>query len=63
MLRNASELKHFTIRATDGEIGTVEDIYFDDETWAIRYLTVETDPRSSPPNRPRCSACDKDQSW
>jgi len=42
MLRNASDLKGFTIRATDGEIGTVEDTYFDDETWAIRYLTVDT---------------------
>jgi hypothetical protein len=26
------------IRATDGEIGTVDQLYFDDETWAIRYL-------------------------
>jgi hypothetical protein len=42
MLRNASDLKGFAIRATDGEIGSVEDIYFDDETWAIRYLTVNT---------------------
>jgi hypothetical protein len=42
MLRNASDLKGFTIRATDGEIGTVEDTYFDDETWAMRYLTVDT---------------------
>ena len=31
-----------TIRATDGELGTVDELYFDDETWAIRYLTVET---------------------
>jgi hypothetical protein len=30
------------IRAKDGEIGTVDQLYFDDETWAIRYLTVET---------------------
>jgi hypothetical protein len=35
-------LKGFTIRATDGELGTVDQFYFDDETWAIRYLTVET---------------------
>jgi len=26
----------------DGELGTVADYYFDDETWAVRYLTVET---------------------
>jgi hypothetical protein len=42
MLRNAADLKGFAIQATDGEIGSVRDIYFDDETWAIRYLTVDT---------------------
>jgi len=42
MLRNAKNLHGFTIRATDGELGTVDQLYFDDETWAIRYLTVET---------------------
>ena len=42
MLTNATHLKGFVIRATDGELGTVDQFYFDDETWAIRYLTVET---------------------
>jgi hypothetical protein len=42
MLTNASHLKGLVIRATDGELGTVDQLYFDDETWAIRYLTVET---------------------
>ena len=42
MLRNVTHLKGFAIRATDGEIGTVEQFYFDDETWAIRYLVVNT---------------------
>ncbi len=42
MLRNTTQLKGFAIRATDGELGTVDQLYFDDETWAIRYLTVET---------------------
>jgi PRC-barrel domain len=42
MLRSAKNLHGFTIRATDGELGTVDQLYFDDETWAIRYLTVET---------------------
>jgi hypothetical protein len=41
MLTN-KHLKDFTIQATDGELGTVEDIYFDDETWAIRYLIADT---------------------
>jgi hypothetical protein len=42
MLRNTKDLHGFTIRAKDGEIGTVDQFYFDDETWAIRYLTVDT---------------------
>jgi hypothetical protein len=42
MLRNVTHLKGFAIRARDGEIGTVEQFYFDDETWAIRYLVVNT---------------------
>lgn len=42
MLTNTTHLKGFVIRATDGELGTVDQFYFDDETWAIRYLTVET---------------------
>ena len=42
MLTNTTNLKGFAIRATDGELGTVEDFYFDDETWAIRYVTVDT---------------------
>jgi hypothetical protein len=42
MLTNGSDLKGLTIRATDGELGTVDQFYFDDEIWAIRYLTVET---------------------
>jgi hypothetical protein len=42
MLANATNLKGFAIRTRDGELGTVDDFYFDDETWAIRYRTVET---------------------
>ncbi len=41
MLTN-KHVKDFAIHAVDGEIGTVTDIYFDDETWAIRYLIVDT---------------------
>jgi len=42
MFTNDKNLKGLTVRATDGELGTVQDCYFDDETWAIRYLVVET---------------------
>ena len=42
MLRNVSTLKGSAVNATDGEIGHVEDTYFDDDTWTIRYLVVDT---------------------
>jgi sporulation protein YlmC with PRC-barrel domain len=42
MFRNASTLEGSTINGTDGEIGHVEDVYFDDETWTIRYLVIDT---------------------
>jgi len=42
MLNKTTHLQGFVIHAKDGELGSVEDLYFDDETWAIRYLAVET---------------------
>jgi hypothetical protein len=42
MLISVKQFKGLVIQATDGEIGTVDQFYFDDEAWAIRYLTVET---------------------
>jgi uncharacterized protein YrrD len=41
-LRNAKDLLGYSIRATDGEIGTIADLYFDDQRWAIRYIVVDT---------------------
>lgn len=42
MLRNLTDLSGYSIHATDGDLGTVKDFYFDDEDWAIRYLVAET---------------------
>jgi hypothetical protein len=42
MLNNTNRLKDLKIHASDGEIGSIEDFYFDDHTWAIRYLIVNT---------------------
>jgi len=42
MLTNVSHLKGLAIHASDGEIGHVDEFYFDDESWAIRYLVVNT---------------------
>jgi sporulation protein YlmC with PRC-barrel domain len=42
MMRNVKDLRGYAIRATDGVFGTVDDFYFDDEDWGIRYLVVDT---------------------
>jgi hypothetical protein len=42
MLYAIGDLKGYSIRATDGEIGQVEDFYFDDQHWTVRYLVVDT---------------------
>lgn len=42
MLRNLSALEGFPIRSLDGEIGLAVDTYFDDYTWTVRYLVVDT---------------------
>lgn len=42
MLRSVNELKGTSIHASDGELGNVDQFLFDDESWAIRYLVVET---------------------
>jgi len=41
VLRNVADMKGMTIRATDGEIGMVDQFYFDDQSWTIRYLVVD----------------------
>jgi len=35
-------LQDFTVLAQDGKIGLVDEFYFDDKTWTIRYLVVDT---------------------
>jgi uncharacterized protein YrrD len=42
MLQNIKELYDDKLTASDGDIGHVEDFYFDDKTWAIRYLVANT---------------------
>ena len=41
-LRSTHDVSGHHIQAADGEIGHVEDFIVDDETWAIRYLVVDT---------------------
>ena len=42
MEHNLKSLSGFAIGATDGEIGKVEALYFDDTSWQVRYLVVNT---------------------
>lgn len=42
MLHSARDLKGYTLLASDGEIGTVRGLYFDDQRWTVRHLVVET---------------------
>lgn len=41
-LHSVKGLDNFTVTASDGDVGTIDDVYFDDEKWAIRYLVVDT---------------------
>jgi hypothetical protein len=41
-LRSASKLSGYALNAVDGYAGRVRDLFFDDETWAVRYLVVQT---------------------
>jgi sporulation protein YlmC with PRC-barrel domain len=42
MLYRMEKLIGMTIGASDGEIGKIKDVYFDDHRWAARYLVVDT---------------------
>ena len=42
MLREVKKLHGATLRATDAELGSVDEILFDDELWTVRYLVVNT---------------------
>ena len=41
-LRSTNNVSGYNIQAIDGEIGNVEDFIIDEETWAIRYLIINT---------------------
>jgi hypothetical protein len=42
MLWHASAVNGFSIEASDGDIGTVSDFLFDDASWKVRWLVVDT---------------------
>lgn len=42
MLWKSSQLKRYSIRATDGLIGGIDDFLFDDSDWTVRWAVVDT---------------------
>jgi uncharacterized protein YrrD len=42
MLRSIKQLYGSKLRASDGEIGHVSDLYFDDQQWTVRYVVADT---------------------
>ncbi len=44
MLHRTKSLFGKKLSALDGQIGHVRDFYFDDESWAVRYLVADTGP-------------------
>lgn len=42
MLHSVNTMQEYTIQVTDGEIGTVDQLLFDDQHWTVRYLVVDT---------------------
>ena len=42
MLDKAKTLRGYKLDSLDGEIGKVEQFYFDDQHWAVRYLVADT---------------------
>lgn len=42
MKRSIKSLEGYSLKETDGEIGKVDEFYFDDVSWTIRYLVIKT---------------------
>ncbi len=42
MLRSVKDLHDVVVEGTDGSIGRINDLYFDDQAWTVRFLVVET---------------------
>lgn len=41
-LRSAASVSGYTLEADDGEIGSATDFIFDDQTWRIDYMVIDT---------------------
>jgi hypothetical protein len=43
MYMSVKELRYIPVQAKDGRIGFLEQVFFDDGKWVIRYLVIDTD--------------------
>jgi uncharacterized protein YrrD len=44
MLKDINDIYGIQLVAKDGKIGQVEDFYFDEKCWIVRYLVVDSGP-------------------
>jgi len=42
MLRNVRRLYGYRIEGSDGRLGKIHDMYYDDRDWRVRYLVLDT---------------------
>jgi len=42
MLQDFNKMKTYLVEGTDGTIGTVADVYFNDQTWDVQYVVANT---------------------
>jgi uncharacterized protein YrrD len=42
MLIKSKTIRNYKLRGTDGDVGSVRDLYFDDKYWTVRYLVANT---------------------
>lgn len=42
MLMSMKELEGYDVIGTDGEVGEIDEIYFDNNSWTIRYIVTDT---------------------
>ncbi len=41
MIRSCNKIQNSIVKALDGDIGKLKDLYFDDRSWKIKYFVVE----------------------
>jgi hypothetical protein len=42
MMRSIKDLQNYKIHAKDGDLGSVHSFLFDDQSWVVRYLVIDT---------------------